>query len=63
MLDQVDYLVFETSFVPMYEGEPVFNEMHEYVKSKGFELIVPVGSLQNKTGQYLQLDVLYGRKS
>ena len=63
MLDQVDYLVFETSFVPMYEGEPVFNEMHEYVRSKGFVLIAPVGSLQNKTGQYLQLDVLYGRKS
>ncbi len=62
ILAQIDYLMFEVSFIPMYEGELLFSDMHEYVQSKGFELIAPVGSLQNKTGQYLQLDVLYGRK-
>ncbi|ARK09912.1 FkbM family methyltransferase [Fibrella sp. ES10-3-2-2] len=60
-LEHIDYLVFEASFTAMYEGEFLFNKMHDYVQSKGFEIVSPVGSFQNNDGQFLQLDILYKR--
>ena len=62
-LDKVDYLLFETSFVQMYDGEPLFDEMHNFVKELGFEFIAPVGFLQTNDLQILQMDLLYKRKA
>ena len=62
-LEKIDYLLFETSFVPMYEGEPLFDEMHNFVKELGFEFIAPVGFLQTDGLQILQMDLLYKRKT
>ncbi|SEW49647.1 FkbM family methyltransferase [Chitinophaga arvensicola] len=61
-LPQIDYLLFETSFVQMYDGEPLFDEMHHFVKELGFEFIAPVGFLQSEKLQILQMDLLYKRK-
>jgi FkbM family methyltransferase len=61
-LHQIDYLLFEASFVPMYSGEPLFDEMHSFVKELGFEFIAPVGFLQSEQLQILQMDLLYKRK-
>ena len=60
-LSKIDYLLFETSFIEMYEGEPLFDEMHEFVKSKGFTLLAPVGFLQASNFQIPQMDLLYKR--
>ncbi|QNR84986.1 FkbM family methyltransferase [Pedobacter riviphilus] len=62
-LPQIDYLLFETSFVQMYDGEPLFDEMHDFVKELGFEFIAPVGFLQSEKLQILQMDLLYKRKN
>jgi len=62
-LAQIDYLLFESSFIQMYDGEPLFDEMHDFVKALGFELIAPVGFLQSEKLQILQMDLLYKRKS
>jgi FkbM family methyltransferase len=61
-LRKIDYLLFETSFIQMYDGEPLFDEMHHFVKELGFELIAPVGFLQSEKLQILQMDLLYKRK-
>ena len=61
-LRHIDYLLFETSFVAMYDGEPLFDEMHDYVKQLGFEFIAPVSFLQSGKLQILQMDLLYKRK-
>lgn len=61
-LPKIDYLLFETSFVPMYDGEPLFDEMHHFVKELGFELVAPVGFFQSKNLQILQMDLLYKRR-
>lgn len=63
ILDRIDYLLFEASFIKMYDGEPLFDEMHTYVKELGFELIAPVSTLQSKNLQILQMDMLYRRKN
>jgi FkbM family methyltransferase len=59
LLPRIDYLVFEASFTPMYIGEPLFDEMHSFLKDIGFELIAPVGFLEDKNGRILQMDFLY----
>lgn len=62
ILPHIDYLLFESSFVQLYDGEPLFDEMHSFVKELGFELIAPVGFLQSEKLQILQMDLLYKRK-
>ncbi len=61
-MDEIDYLLFEASFVSMYEGEPLFEEMHELVCSMGFRLIGPVGSLEVGASQIAQMDMLYAKR-
>ncbi|MEM6321269.1 MAG: FkbM family methyltransferase, partial [Bacteroidota bacterium] len=60
-LQKVDYLLFETSFVRMYDEEPLFEEMHEFVTRLGFTIVAPVGTLK-ANNQIVQLDMLYKRK-
>ncbi len=59
LLPHIDYIVFETSFISMYEGEPLFDEMHTFLKSSGFELLAPVGLLEGDNSIILQIDFLY----
>jgi len=61
-LQKIDYILIESSFVSMYNGEPLFDEMHTFIKSLGFEIVAPVGYLQTEDLQFLQMDVLYKRK-
>ncbi|MBN2423826.1 MAG: FkbM family methyltransferase [Calditrichaceae bacterium] len=61
-LKNIDYLLFETSFVEMYNEEPLFDEMHTIVKNYGFKLLAPVGFLKGNGSQIMQMDVLYEKK-
>lgn len=60
-LSQVDYLLFECSYRALYEGEPLFAEMYAYVSSLGFELVAPVGYLEDESHVMLQTDLLWRR--
>lgn len=62
IISKVEYLLFETSFFQMYNGEPLFDEMHSFAKELGFELLGPVGVLESPEMQILQMDVLYKKK-
>lgn len=57
----VDYLLLEMSFIRMYNDEPLFDEMHDYIKSIGYSLVGPIGSLPSDNGQIMQMDMLYKR--
>lgn len=58
-MKNIDYLLFETSFTPMYNSEPLFDEMNSYVKELGFEVVAPVGIFQSENMKILQMDILY----
>ncbi len=53
----------ETSLVPLYRGEVVFEEMLKKIESKGFKLydLVP-GFRNNTTGRLLQVDCIFFRE-
>lgn len=57
-------LIVELSFVPLYEGQPLFDEMVELVRSAGFDMwsIWP-GIFDPKSGRMLQADATFFRDS
>lgn len=63
VLDRLDYVVLETSFTPLYEGERIFREVLSLMESLSFVFTRPVGSLRDPhTGEYLQMDALFRRQ-
>ena len=62
-IKKVDYILFEASFVSMYDGEPLYEEMHNYVSGLGFEMVSPMAFLQTNELQIMQMDMLYRRKT
>ena len=59
VLKKIDFILIEVSFVSMYDNEPLFMEMHDFLSSLGFVLITPLSAFQNSDLQILQLDLLY----
>lgn len=59
ILKRIDYIVLEMSFVQLYENQPLFDELHEYLKDIGFELLVPVDVNDGNNLAILEMDVLY----
>lgn len=62
ILAQIDYVLLETSFTEMYEGELVFEEIRALMTKNGFRFLRPVGWLtDNARGEILQMDALFVR--
>lgn len=62
-LRQVDYVVLEASFKPLYEGERLFVDIMNLMDELGFRFARPVGWLSDdRTGEILQIDALFERR-
>lgn len=61
-LKGVDFLLLECSYQALYDGEPLFAEMYAHVTALGFELVAPVGFLENSSHVILQNDLLWRRR-
>ena len=62
ILSQIDYVLVETSFRPMYEGEKVFTEILALMQSFGFRFLRPIDWLEDpRTGEILQMDALFAQ--
>ena len=59
ILRHIDYIALEVSFVKLYENQPLFDELHEYLKTLGFELLVPVDINEGDNLAIFEMDVLY----
>jgi FkbM family methyltransferase len=61
-LDNVDYIVAETSFSPLYEGETTFLSLVKLLRDHSFTFRRPVGILISPVdGTFLQIDALFCR--
>lgn len=63
ILSQIDYILLEMSLQPMYEGEPLFDEVNDFLRTMGFKIKTVLGMLQGKSGVTLQIDAFYKRKT
>jgi FkbM family methyltransferase len=60
LLHQVDWVLLETSFKPLYVGELLFNDICQLMQSFGFQFSRPVGWLNDpRNGEVLQMDALF----
>lgn len=60
----VEYVIVETSFTPMYEGETLFFDLIKLMDEYGFLFLRPVGWLSDPmNGEILQMDALFSRKT
>lgn len=63
-LERCDYVVLETSFKRLYEGEASFTGVLALMQQLGFEFLRPVGWLcEPATGEVLQADALFKRRA
>jgi FkbM family methyltransferase len=63
-LKRCDYVVAETSFKPMYQGEIPFIEILAMIQRSNFEFLRPIGWLTDPhIGEVLQMDALFQRKN
>ena len=62
-LGRVDYILSEVSFQSLYEGQPLFGEVYEFLKSAGFAFAGDLETLASPTdGMILQADALFTRQ-
>ena len=62
-LKDVDYVLLEASFKPMYEGELAFEEVVRIMDECGFDFSRPIDWLSSPdTGEVLQMDALFVRR-
>ena len=63
MLDSVVAIQSELSLVPLYAGQPLFDEMRSKIEAIGFVLsAVFPGYVHEQTGQTLQIDGFFVRR-
>jgi len=62
LLQQCEHVLVETSFSPLYEGEPLFDDIYVFLRSRGFIFKGFVDQLAHpKTGEILQGDAFFVR--
>ena len=62
ILSQIDFVLVETSFRLMYEGEKLFTEILSLMQSYGFRFLRPIDWLEDpRSGEILQMDALFAR--
>lgn len=60
-LDEVDFIYVELSFVELYEGQPLFNDVYEYLLHRGFTLAGIYNQVATTEFGPTQVDVLFKR--
>jgi hypothetical protein len=59
-LENISVLQIELSLIPLYLNAPIYTDMIEYLKTKGFELYgIEPGFLDQTSGRLLQFDGIF----
>lgn len=61
VLAQIPYVVLEVSFRPLYQGQASFDALHTWLGEHAYRLDGPVGLQEGRTGEIVELDLLYRR--
>jgi FkbM family methyltransferase len=60
-LEQIDYVYVELSFVELYEGQPLFQQVSDYLVSRGFAIAGLFNQVSTAEFGPTQVDVLFKR--
>ncbi|UJL31497.1 FkbM family methyltransferase [Mycolicibacterium vanbaalenii] len=62
-LEQVDFVYAELSFCELYEGQPLFEEVAEYLASRGFTIAGAYNQVTTSEYGPTQVDILFKRRT
>lgn len=63
-LSQTYVIETELSLLPLYEGQPLYREVIDFLESKGYDLVsLERGFCDYETGQLLQMDGIFARRA
>jgi FkbM family methyltransferase len=62
-LQRVGYVLLEVGLRPSYVGEPLFDQLYDLLRSAGLHFLGPVDVLTNHSGEAVQMDALFGRRT
>ncbi|HTA76992.1 MAG TPA: FkbM family methyltransferase [bacterium] len=60
-LRKVDFILIETVFKPIYEGEALFPEIEDFLRSEGFQFVQVLDFYKNDQEEIVQIDALFQR--
>jgi FkbM family methyltransferase len=60
-LDDIDFIYVELSFVELYEGQPLFDEVNDYLRGRGFTVAGVFNQVATAEFGPTQVDVLFKR--
>ena len=61
LLDRFEYICAEASFVELYEGQALGDELISWLHEHGYRLVVMYGTTSDATGRAIQADMLFQR--
>jgi FkbM family methyltransferase len=61
LLQRTDYVLIETVFEPMYEREPLFEDILAFMVGAGFKFRMPLAFLRDERDIIVQMDALFVR--
>ncbi|MDH6106152.1 FkbM family methyltransferase [Anabaenopsis tanganyikae CS-531] len=62
-IKDVEYIVSEIQFIPLYEGAPIWTEIVDYLRLFDFQPILMDGFCFDSEGNPLQADILFSRST
>jgi hypothetical protein len=63
ILSRADAVIIETSYYPLYKDQPLFEEIYEYLVSRGFRYVGNIDQLESPNdNSVLQADAVFVRK-
>ncbi|WP_207511694.1 FkbM family methyltransferase [Longitalea luteola] len=63
IMEQADVCIIETSFYPLYNGQPLFGEIYNYFIQRGYEYVGSIDQLTAPTdNKILQADAVFVRQ-
>jgi FkbM family methyltransferase len=62
VIQRASILQVETSFVPLYEGQPLFGDIHDQLRALGFSYQGPAASHRDPTtGRFIYQDAIFSK--
>lgn len=61
LLDKFDYVCAEASFIELYEGQVLADDLVAWLSERGYALVCSYGAISDEHGQAIQADMLFKR--
>jgi FkbM family methyltransferase len=58
-LSRVDFILCEAALVPLYNHQPLFDDIHALIHRLGYKLVAPLILNKGKGGRVIEVDLLY----